>query len=56
MPAAYGGTDIISYLRSKYIIRLAVYHIANGDISLKIELDYSIIQLDKLEFDEEVIL
>ena len=22
------GTDIISYLRSKYIIRLAVYHIA----------------------------
>ena len=28
MPAAYGGTDIISRLRSKHIIRLAVYHIA----------------------------
>ena len=37
------GTDIISYLRSKYIMRLAVYHIANGDISLKITTIYDII-------------
>ena len=28
MPAAYEGTDIISCLQSKYITRLAVYHIA----------------------------
>ena len=28
MPSAYEGTDIISCLRSKYIIRLAVHHIA----------------------------
>ena len=28
MTAAYDGTDIISCLRSKYIIRLSVYHIA----------------------------
>ena len=28
MPTAYEGTDIISYLQSRYTIRLAVYHIA----------------------------
>ena len=36
MPLAYEGTDIISYLRKQiYHTALAVYHIANGDISLK---------------------
>jgi len=28
MPEAYEGTDIISYLQRKYIIRLDIYHIA----------------------------
>ena len=38
------GTDIISYLRTQiYHTALTVYHIANGDISLKIATIYNII-------------
>ena len=35
MPSAYEGTDIISYLRSKYIIRLCRISYRVSDISLK---------------------
>ena len=46
------GTDIISYLRRKYIIRQRRISYRASDISLKIATIYGIIQLDKLEFDE----
>ena len=51
MPAAYDGTDIISCLRSKYIIRQRRISYRASDISLKGTTIYGIIQLDKLEFD-----
>ena len=52
---AYEGTDIISCLRSKYIIRQRRISYRVSDISLKTTTNYDIILLDKLEFDEEVI-
>ena len=39
MPSAYLGTDIISYLRSKYIIRQCRISYRPSDISLKHELN-----------------
>ena len=50
MPSAYEGTDIISCLRSKYIIRQRRISYRVSDISLKNELHYGTIHLDKLEF------
>ena len=47
------GTDIISYLQSKYIIRQRRISYRASDISLKNALHYGTIQLDKLEFDGE---
>ena len=44
------GTDIISYLQRKYIIRLCRISYRISDISLKSATIYGIIQLDKLEF------
>ena len=54
MPSAYGGTDIIPCLRSKYIIRQRRISYRDSDISLKITPNYDIIRLDKLEFDEVI--
>ena len=45
MPSAYEGTDIISCLQSKYIIRLCRISHRAGDISLKSVLFYGIIHL-----------
>ena len=42
MPSAYAGTDIISYLQSKYIIRLCRISYRTSDISLKIATIYGI--------------
>ena len=50
MPAAYEGTDIISYLQSKYIIRQRRISYRPSDISLKTQEIRDIIQLGKLEF------
>ena len=44
MPAAYEGTDIISYLRSKYIIRQRCISYRVSDISLKNTAFYDIIK------------
>ena len=52
MPSAYEGTDIISYLQRKYIIRQRRISYRESDISLKAQEIRDIIQLDKLEFDE----
>ena len=53
MPSAYEGTDIISCLRSKYIIRLNVYHIAKGDISLKSTTNYDVVLMEEGAFMSE---
>ena len=53
MPSAYGGTDIISYLRSKYIIRLCRISYRASDISLKIITNYDIIALKEGAFMSE---
>ena len=53
MPSAYEETDIISYLRRKYIIRQRRISYRVSDISLKNEFHYGIIHLDKLEFGGE---
>ena len=53
MPSAYEGTDIISYLQRKYIIRQRRISYRESDISLKTQEIRDIIQLDKLEFDEQ---
>ena len=45
MPAAYEGTDIISYLQSKYIIRRSRISYRISDISLKNVTFYDIITL-----------
>ena len=48
------GTDIISYLRAQiYHTALAVYHIANGDISLKNIAFYDIMPLKEGAFISE---
>ena len=44
MPSVYGGTDITSYLRSKYIIRLCRISYRASDISLKKIPVYDIMQ------------
>ena len=41
MPSAYEGTDIISYLHSKYIIRQRRISYRYSDISLKILMFYA---------------
>ncbi|MBE6707940.1 MAG: four helix bundle protein [Ruminococcaceae bacterium] len=43
MPSAYGGTDIISYLQRKYIIRQRRISYRVSDISLKSAASYGII-------------
>ena len=63
MPPAYGGTDIISCLRSKYIIRLSPYIISQRDISFELLIEnYGLIisrevvekkQLSRLYFSPE---
>ena len=54
MPTAYEGTDIISCLRSKYIIRQRRISYRITDISLRNVFKYAIIQLDKLEFIDQL--
>ena len=44
MPSAYEGTDIISYLQRKYIIRLCRISYRASDISLKNTVFYDIIK------------
>ena len=51
MPAAYEGTDIISYLQRKYIIRQRRISYRTSDISLKITRFY-----DKIPMKEGVFM
>ena len=53
MPSAYEGTDIISYLQRKYIIRLCRISYRGSDISLKITTNYAIIALKEGAFMSE---
>ena len=55
MPSAYEGTDIISYLRSKYIMWHRRISYRASDISLKTILKRAIIQLAGFEFVKGVI-
>ena len=53
MPSAYGGTDIISHLRSKYIIRQRRISYCESDISLKNATNYNIIPMEEDAFMSE---
>ena len=53
MPSAYEETDIISCLRSKYIIRLCRISYRVSDISLNTKTDYDIIQMKEGAFMSE---
>ena len=49
MPAAYEGTDIISYLQSKYIMRQSLISYRGSDISLKNTTNYDIVSMKEGE-------
>lgn len=53
MPSAYEGTEIISCLRSKYIIRQRRISYRASDISLKNTICYSIMSLKEGTFMSE---
>ena len=53
MPSAYEGTDIISYLQRKYIIRQSRISYRVSDISLKITTNYCIIPVEEGAFMSE---